>query len=109
LEKEELLKKYEDGIYTRLFSYAEGSYRVLAIGALMAVLNGLVYPIFSIFFAKLFGALFLFATDPAQARTDSDKYSLVFLIMAIISFFANSLQNIIFSTVGEKITKKVRI
>ena len=49
-----------------------------------------------------------FGTDPARARTDANLYALIFLIIAIISFFLNIIQQTIFSYVGEHITQKVR-
>ena len=49
---------YNDGIYKRLFKYSEGSQLLLLLGLVFSMLCGLIYPTFTIFFAKMLGALF---------------------------------------------------
>lgn len=100
---------YDQGIYSRLFRYCEGSQTLLVVGLFFSVACGLVYPAFTIFFAKMLKTLFDFTIDPVQAREDADYYALIFTYIAIIGFFVNIVNSSIFSIVGDKITRRVRI
>jgi len=80
-----------------------------ALAIVMAVLNGVIYPIFSIFLAKMLTTLLTFLNDKEQARKDANMYALIYVFLAIAGFFVNFFQTILFSYVGEKITKKIRI
>lgn len=74
-----------------------------------SIAAGLVYPAFTIFFAKMLKSLFEFSTDPAQGRSDSNHYALIFTYIAIIGLFVNFFNSSIFSVVGDKITRRVRL
>ncbi len=56
----------------------------------------------------MLAVLVKFGTDPSQARTDSNLYALIFLIIAIGAFILNFLQQTLFSYIGEHLTEKVR-
>lgn len=103
-----MLEKYEKSIFGRVFSYSSGKACQFILGIIVAILNGLIFPVFSIFLSKMLTILIQFNLNPVQARTDANTYALVFLIIAIVSFFTNSLQIIIFNRIGEDITSKVR-
>jgi hypothetical protein len=66
----------------------------------MAILNGVNFPIFSIFLSKMLATLVLFDDNKVQARKDANLYALVFLILAIAAFIINFLQMVLFSYVG---------
>jgi hypothetical protein len=100
---------YDQGIYSRLFKYSEGSQCLLVVGLCFSIAAGLVYPAFTIFFAKMLKTLFDFKADPVQARLDANYYALIFTYIAIIGCFVNIVNSSIFSIVGDKITRKVRI
>ena len=100
---------YNDGIYKRLFKYSEGSQLLLVIGLIFSMLCGLIYPAFTIFFAKMLGALFEFSYNKAQGRIDANFYALVFTYIAIIGFFSNLINSSIFNIVSDRITTKVRL
>lgn len=82
---------------------------MLIVGLLFSLGAGLVYPAFTIFFAKMLKTLFDFKLNPVQARSDANYYALIFTFIAICGFFVNIVNSSIFSIVGDKITKKVRI
>jgi ATP-binding cassette, subfamily B (MDR/TAP), member 1 len=107
-EEEELLKKYEDGIFGRLFGYASDKKCLFFLGFLVSVLNGCVFPVFSIFLSKMLAVLVNFGSDPVQARTDANLYALLFLLIGIASFILNIFQQLIFSIIGEEVTRRVR-
>lgn len=102
------MKQYEEKIFSRLFSYGSGDKLVFTIGSIVAIINGFIFPVFSIFLAKMLGILINFQTNPVQARSDANLYSLIFFLLGIASFFTNTLQMSLFSIVGEHITKKIR-
>lgn len=67
----------------------------------MAAMNGVIFPIFSIFLSKMLTTLIGFMNDKEQARKDANLYALIFLILAIIAFVVNFFQMLLFSYVGE--------
>ena len=105
-EEEEKIAKYS--IFYRLFAYVSDKKLLFALGILIAVLNGLLFPFFSIFLARMLAILVEFANNPAQSRTDSNNFSLYFLLFGIASFFLNLFQMAIFSYIGEDLTEKIR-
>jgi hypothetical protein len=76
---------------------------------LFSIATGLVYPAFTIFFAKMLATLFEFQINSKQARKDADFYALIFTIIAVCGMFVNFFNVAIFSLVGDKITKRVRL
>jgi ABC-type Mn2+/Zn2+ transport system permease subunit len=80
-----------------------------ALAVLMAVLNGVIFPIFSIFLSKMLATLIKFLDDKEQARKDANMYALIYVFLAIAAFVVNFFQMVLFSYVGEEITKKIRI
>jgi ATP-binding cassette, subfamily B (MDR/TAP), member 1 len=107
-EEEELLKKYEDGIFGRLFSYASDKKCLFLLGFFVSVINGCIFPVFSIFLSKMLAVLVNFNSDSVQARTDANLYALLFLLIGIASFILNIFQQLIFSIIGEEVTRRVR-
>lgn len=114
VEKErifKLSKKYDKQIFKRIFAYSVSKIKYFIVGIIMALINGCIFPVFSIFLAHLLEALLILDFDPtdAQALKDVDLYSLVFFILSIGAFIITTIQIWFFSIVGEEITKKIRI
>ena len=65
------------------------------------MLNGVIFPIFSIFLSKMLGVLIDFENNKAQARTDANLYALLFFLIGIAAFIVNILQQTLFSIIGE--------
>lgn len=60
IEKEEqklLVEKYEKSIFTRLFKYASEKIGLFIVGIIMALANGVIFPVFSIFLSRMFVSL----------------------------------------------------
>jgi hypothetical protein len=51
------LKKYEDKIFRRFFTYIADQKLMFVIGLLCAIANGLIFPFFSIFLSKMLAVL----------------------------------------------------
>jgi len=64
------------------------------------MINGGIFPVFSIFLSKMLAVLVKFTDDPVQARKDANVYALIFLILGIISFFINIIEMSVFSIIG---------
>lgn len=94
------MKKYEDSIFTRLFSYASDSKLLFTLGILVAIVNGLIFPAFTIFLSKMLTILINFLIDKEQARKDANTYALIYLLLGVLAFFVNLTQMIIFSNIG---------
>ncbi len=103
-----MLAKYKDGIYLRVFSYNKNSKAAFAVGIILSIINGLVYPAFSIFLSKILSTLFKFKSDPVGAREDANIAALAFLFLAIGSFIIVWFQNVLFGKVGNEITSNIR-
>ena len=103
-----MVKKYDESIFRRLFSYSSDRKGLFAIGIISCILNGLVFPVFSIFLAKMLAILLKFEDNPVQARKDANLYALLYFLIGIAAFIFSVLQQSIFSTIGEETTEKIR-
>ena len=70
------------------------------VGAFVAMLNGLIFPVLSILIARTLTSLGNFRVDPVQARKDCDVYGLLYLMLAIASFFIHIIETAIFYPIG---------
>ncbi len=103
-----MVKKYDDSIFSRLFSYSADRKGLFAVGIVACVCNGLIFPVFSIFLAKMLAILLNFEDNPVQARKDANLYALIYFIIGIGAFVFSVIQQSIFSTIGEETTQKIR-
>uniref|UniRef100_A0A8D1DDZ5 Multidrug resistance protein 1 n=1 Tax=Sus scrofa TaxID=9823 RepID=A0A8D1DDZ5_PIG len=118
---DELMK--ERGVYFKLFTMQDENvppvsfWRILklnitewpyfVVGIFCAIINGGLQPAFSIIFSRIIG-VFTKVTDPETKRQDSNIFSLLFLILGIISFITFFLQGFTFGKAGEILTKRLR-
>jgi hypothetical protein len=49
-----------------------------------------------------------FNKNQVQSRKDANFYALIIFLLAILAFFIAVIQNVLFSLIGEDITKKIR-
>jgi hypothetical protein len=49
-----------------------------------------------------------FNDNPTQSRKDANLYALIIFLLAVLAFFIVVAQNVLFSLIGEDITKKIR-
>ena len=108
-------KKYESGVFKRLFKYSSRKLPLFALGIVMALANGVIFPIFSIFLARMF-VLLLQVQNSVQTNTkvdpsvidDINLYALIFLLLGIAALFVMTLQLTALTLVGEEITLRIR-
>ncbi|KFO56227.1 Multidrug resistance protein 1, partial [Corvus brachyrhynchos] len=75
-------------------------------GTLCAIINGGLQPAFAVIFSKIIG---IFSeTDKDILREKSNLYSLLFLVIGIISFFTFFFQGFTFGKAGEILTMRLR-
>lgn len=91
-----------------MFAYVSDKKLMFFVGIVAAILNGLIFPFFSIFLSKMLATLVNFGSNPQQARDEANQYSLYFLLFGINAFIFNLVQMAIFSHIGEDLTQKVR-
>ncbi|NXK03594.1 MDR3 protein, partial [Herpetotheres cachinnans] len=75
-------------------------------GTLCAIINGALQPAFAIIFSEIIG---IFSeTDKTILREKSNLYSVLFLVLGIISFFTFFFQGFTFGKAGEILTMRLR-
>ncbi|DAA30732.1 TPA: Multidrug resistance protein 1-like [Bos taurus] len=78
----------------------------LVVGTLCAIANGALQPAFSVIFSEMIA---VFGTgDDETKRQNSNLFSLLFLILGIISFITFFLQGFTFGKAGEILTRRLR-
>ncbi|XP_006158809.1 multidrug resistance protein 1, partial [Tupaia chinensis] len=77
------------------------------VGIFCAIINGGLRPAFSVIFSRIVG-VFLRNDDLETKRQNSNMFSLLFLVLGIISFFTFFLQGFTFGKAGEILTKRLR-
>uniref|UniRef100_A0A8C3P4M8 ABC-type xenobiotic transporter n=1 Tax=Cyanoderma ruficeps TaxID=181631 RepID=A0A8C3P4M8_9PASS len=75
-------------------------------GTLCAIINGALQPAFAIIFSEIIGIFK--ETDKDILRKQSNLYSLLFLVLGIISFFTFFFQGFTFGKAGEILTMRLR-
>ncbi|XP_032926696.1 ATP-dependent translocase ABCB1 [Catharus ustulatus] len=75
-------------------------------GLLCAIINGGLQPAFAVIFSEIIGIFS--TTDKVYLRKQSDLYSLLFLVLGIISFFTFFFQGYTFGKAGEILTMRLR-
>ncbi|NXX42987.1 MDR1 protein, partial [Tricholaema leucomelas] len=76
------------------------------VGILSAVINGILQPAFAIIFSEIIGVFS--ETDKSVLRQRSNLYSLLFLVVGIVSFFTFFFQGFAFGKAGEILTMRLR-
>ncbi|XP_069318702.1 ATP-dependent translocase ABCB1 [Eulemur rufifrons] len=77
------------------------------VGVFCAIINGGLQPAFSVIFSKIIGIFTRSDTDETK-RQNSNLFSLLFLVLGIISFITFFLQGYTFGKAGEILTKRLR-
>jgi hypothetical protein len=78
------------------------------VGLIVAIADGVVFPFTGIYIAKILAAQLLYHTDPAHYSGIIKDYCLTILIAALIAFVVNTLQYIVFVSLGMRMATKIR-
>ncbi|XP_058380794.1 ATP-dependent translocase ABCB1-like isoform X2 [Diceros bicornis minor] len=79
----------------------------LVVGTFCAIINGGLQPAFAVIFSRIIG-VFTRDEDPETRRQNSNMFSLLFLVLGIISFITFFLQGYTFGKAGEILTRRLR-
>ncbi|XP_007644962.1 ATP-dependent translocase ABCB1 isoform X1 [Cricetulus griseus] len=93
--------------FWRILKLNSSEWPYFVVGIFCAIVNGALQPAFSIIFSKVVG-VFTRNTDDETKRHDSNLFSLLFLILGVISFITFFLQGFTFGKAGEILTKRLR-
>ena len=90
-----------------MFAYTAPDMKILLVGFVGAIANGTLFPIFTIFLAKMISILIGMQTG-TEPQSAANKQALTFFGLAIAAFFANFIQHSVFSLVGDRLTMRIR-
>uniref|UniRef100_A0A8C2XT47 ATP binding cassette subfamily B member 1 n=1 Tax=Cyclopterus lumpus TaxID=8103 RepID=A0A8C2XT47_CYCLU len=78
----------------------------ILVGTICAIFNGAMQPLFAVIFSKI---ITIFAEpDPNVIRQKSEFFSMMFIVIGVITFVAMFLQGFCFGKSGEMLTLKLR-
>ncbi|KAL8101133.1 ABC transporter B family member 21-like [Apium graveolens] len=78
---------------------------ILIVGAIAAILNGVILPIFGILLASM---IKIFYEPPHELRKDSKFWALMFVVLGLASFIVYPSQTYFFSVAGCKLIRRIR-
>uniref|UniRef100_A0A3B3R3I7 ATP-binding cassette, sub-family B (MDR/TAP), member 11a n=1 Tax=Paramormyrops kingsleyae TaxID=1676925 RepID=A0A3B3R3I7_9TELE len=90
----------------RILKYNRPEWPYMLLGSLGAGVNGSVNPIYAILFSQILGAFSV--TDLDQQRSQINGICILFIIVAVTSFFSQFLQGYSFGKSGELLTRRLR-
>nr|ASM90198.1 multidrug resistance 16 [Sesuvium portulacastrum] len=90
---------------SRIASLNKPEIPMLLLGALSAIANGAIFPIFSILLSS---AIKIFYEPPHQLRKDSRFWALMFLVLGLASLVANPARAYFFAIAGCKLIQRIR-
>ncbi|XP_068942330.1 ATP-dependent translocase ABCB1 [Petaurus breviceps papuanus] len=106
-EKEKLDENVPPVSFFKVLKMNKTEWPYFLVGTFCAIINGALQPSFSIIFSRIIG-VFTEYHDNETRRRDSDLFSLLFLVLGIVSFITFFLQGFTFGKAGEILTKRLR-
>ncbi|TFJ95823.1 Phosphatidylcholine translocator ABCB4 [Platysternon megacephalum] len=92
--------------YSRILALNKPEWLHIFFGVIAAAFSGGVYPAFSVIYGKIIGAFQ--ETDPEKRSKNTTLLSLMFLVLAVVSFVTHIIQGFMFGKSGEVLTKRLR-
>ncbi|XP_015248371.1 PREDICTED: multidrug resistance protein 1-like [Cyprinodon variegatus] len=109
-DEEDNLDEEEDVPMVSLFRVLRlnaSEWPYILVGLICAIINGAMQPIFAVLFSKII-TVFV-ETDPNLIRNRANFFSLMFVVMGVVSLFTMFLQGFCFGKSGEVLTLKLRL
>ncbi|KAJ0743387.1 putative ABC-type xenobiotic transporter [Helianthus annuus] len=78
---------------------------VIIIGSVAAIVNGTIFPIFSILLSSMIKT---FYEPESEMKSDSRFWALMFIILGVVSFLAYPGRSYMFAVAGSKLIKRIR-
>ncbi|OVA16636.1 ABC transporter [Macleaya cordata] len=79
---------------------------VLLLGAVFAMISGVIFPIFAILLSSMIKTLF---EPPNELRKDSRFWALMFVVLGIVSLVASPARTYFFAVAGCRLIKRIRL
>ncbi|XP_060104425.1 ATP-dependent translocase ABCB1 [Heteronotia binoei] len=92
--------------FLKIMELNKSEWPYFLVGTLAAIVNGGLQPAFSVIFSEIIGVFAI--QDKAFVREKTNLYSVLFLVLGIISFITFFLQGFTFGRAGEILTLKIR-
>ncbi|KAL4636195.1 bile salt export pump-like isoform X2 [Arapaima gigas] len=90
----------------RILKYNRPEWPYMLLGSLGAAVNGSLNPIYAILFSQILGAFSTGEMD--EQRSQINGICILFIIVAVVSFFSQFLQSYAFGKSGELLTRRLR-
>nr|XP_027099339.1 putative multidrug resistance protein [Coffea arabica] len=97
---------YPSPLQWRLFKLNTPEWKRALLGCIGAAGFGAVHPIHAYCLGSIVSVYFL--DDRSRLKSETRFYCIIFLILGIVTFFANLLQHYNFAIMGERVIKRVR-
>lgn len=91
-----------------MIGYTMPDIHLFIVGVIGAIGNGIVFPIFSIYLARMIGVLIDMQLGVGD-QSEANKMALIFFGLAIANFFAIFMQNTMFAIIADRLTEKIRV
>ncbi|XP_023564485.1 multidrug resistance protein 1-like [Octodon degus] len=105
--KEELNESVPPLSFWRILKLNLTEWPYFVVGVLCAIINGGLQPAFAVIFSRIIG-VFTRDDDEETKRQNSNLFSVLFLVLGIVSFITFFLQGFTFGKAGEILTKRLR-
>uniref|UniRef100_H0VLE6 ATP binding cassette subfamily B member 1 n=1 Tax=Cavia porcellus TaxID=10141 RepID=H0VLE6_CAVPO len=104
---DELVENVPPVSFWRILKLNLTEWPYFVVGVICAIINGGLQPAFAVIFSRIIG-IFARPDDVETKRQNSHLFSLLFLILGIVSFVTFFLQGFTFGKAGEILTKRLR-
>ncbi|KAG6429222.1 hypothetical protein SASPL_107267 [Salvia splendens] len=79
---------------------------VLIAGAVFAIINGSILPIFGILISSVIKSFF---ESPSELRKDTKFWAIIFMVLGVVSLIAYPARTYLFGVAGNKLIRRIRL
>ncbi|XP_063158096.1 ATP-binding cassette sub-family B member 5 [Candoia aspera] len=105
-KKDHVEEALQEVPYTRILALNKPEYCYIVVGIIAAAIGGGVVPAFAVLFGKIIGAFQ--EQDDVKKSQSTVLYSLMFLVLGVISLVTYTIQGFAFGKSGEALTMRLR-
>ncbi|VYS61539.1 unnamed protein product [Arabidopsis thaliana] len=91
--------------FTRIAALNKPEIPILILGTLVGAVNGTIFPIFGILFAKVIEAFF---KAPHELKRDSRFWSMIFVLLGVAAVIVYPTTNYLFAIAGGRLIRRIR-
>ncbi|XP_062979735.1 ATP-dependent translocase ABCB1-like isoform X1 [Elgaria multicarinata webbii] len=105
-KKDKVEEKLPDVPYSRILALNKPEFCYIVVGVITAAIRGGVSPAFAVLFGKIIGAFG--EQDTVKRSQNTMMYSLLFLLLGVISLITYIIEGFMFAKSGEALTMRLR-